>query len=81
MTYNRKPQTVDAVLWDGTTEDKIKKMFLGWDVKVTFHSIITVQTSQQPVLVQLGYYIVKDENRNVFKMKKDEFEDTYQCAQ
>lgn len=88
MRYEVKPESIEAVLFDGTNVDEVIELLGKHLVKVTEEPMpphdkqvrvfdISVKTWFP---LHSGFYVVLDSDGGAYRMRKDAFEEKYQPA-
>jgi hypothetical protein len=79
--YRYKPVTVDAVEWEGSLPRVIKGL-LPFDVAPEWHvndgGQLVITTFQNEEVCQLGDYVIKGTQGEIFSCKPDIFEEIYE---
>ncbi len=78
MKYRRKPEEVEAVLFDGNNFDEIGR-FVGFEGSVTGRKkTLGIKTFEGVKEVEPGDYIVKNNRDQLYPCKPDIFEALYE---
>ena len=96
MKYTKKPIVIEAFQYDGDMKDSSGKVYVPeWAIKsledyngnLFYHSIDSCHpgelfgaTLEGDILVNVGDYVIKDIKGEIYPIKKDIFEATYEIV-
>ncbi len=77
--YKKKPVEVEAIQWTGdNTIEKLKKFFNGAEAYLIPETkIISIMTLKGTMIAEVGDYIIKDVQGEIYPCKPDIFEQTF----
>jgi hypothetical protein len=82
MKYRKKPAIVHAIQWEGTNLEEVNEFLKEKDIKHEEETnTIIIKYLDEEEKINVGDYIVKDSDEEIFSCKCEKFEGSYDLVE